>query len=417
MRPTALVVFEDAGYRDLLPLVYPRATFNLRCGGDNLLSKIETAFGTQASALFVRPGLAAVMDERQRTQYPRPRPINITPPDPDQLWINGRLLVRAAFDLPPNSAAWRGDTLLAARLNKSTADLLTPDTLLYPGRMLTLQSLIRVDLPADAATLFDRPWQIVHANEAEIVRQVGALRRERLGRVYPGAHLVDESAIHLAVGSKVKPGAVLDAEAGPIFIGENTVISPNAVVIGPAHIDYGCIVQPGAAIRGATSLGPVCKIGGEVEGTIFHAYANKQHDGFLGHSYVGEWVNLGADTVGSDLKNTYGPVRVALNGREIDTGHTFVGAFIGDHSKTGIGTRLPTGCVIGYACNVFVSSYAPKFTPSFSWLTDDGRAPHDPDKAAAVARTVMARRKRSLTAAEEALLRSIADEAKRVELE
>ncbi len=201
----------------------------------------------------------------------------------------------------------------------------------------------------------------------------------------------------------------------PIVIGENTTICPNVTVTGPVFIGDGCIIQPGASIRGATSIGPVCKVGGEVEGSILHAYANKQHDGFLGHSYVGEWVNLGADTVNSDLKNTYGSVRVAVNGREVDTRQTFVGAFIGDHAKTGIGTRLPTGCVVGYASNLFVSQYAPKFTPSFTWLTDAGPQRQDIDKAAAVAKTVMGRRKRELTACEEALFRAVALDAASVE--
>jgi len=416
MKALCLVVFEDAGFRQLLPLLYPRATFNLRCGFDNLLSKIEHAFGRQADALFVRPALAAVMDERQRTQYAVPRVVNRVPADADQVWINGRMLVRDAFELPPGSAVWAGDTLLAARIDKAAAEAIGPADWLNSTRLrAALGSLKSAAIPSAAFTLFDHPWQVVHANEAEIVRQAGAMNRQRLGRVYSGAHLINDSEIHVGAGSNVKPGAVLDAEAGPIVIGENVTISPNVTVTGPVYIGDKCVIQPGASIRGATSIGPVCKVGGEVEGSILHAYANKQHDGFLGHSYVGEWVNLGADTVNSDLKNTYGPVRVAINGREVDTGQTFVGAFIGDHAKTGIGTRLPTGCVVGYASNLFVSQYAPKFTPSFTWLTDAGLQRQDVDKAAAVARTVMGRRKRELTACEEALFRAIAAESAQIE--
>jgi UDP-N-acetylglucosamine diphosphorylase/glucosamine-1-phosphate N-acetyltransferase len=273
----------------------------------------------------------------------------------------------------------------------------------------------KADLPADAVLLLEYPWQIVHANEAEITRQVGAMQRQRLGRVYPGAHLLNESAIHIGAGSRIKPAAVLDAEAGPIFVGENATVSPNVTITGPAYIGDGCTIQPGASIRGGTSIGPVCKVGGEVEGTIIHAYSNKQHDGFVGHSYVGEWVNLGADTVNSDLKNTYGSVRVTLNGLEIDTGLKFVGAFIGDHAKTGIGTRLPTGCIVGYAANIFTSRYAPKSSPSFAWLTDEGLQFNDPQKALAVARKVVARRNRKLSQLEEALFLSIAETARQFE--
>ncbi len=416
MKPNCLVVFEDAGFRSLLPLVYPRATFNLRCGFDNLLSKVEHAFGRQPDALFVRPGLAAVMDERQRTQYDPPRPVNRVPAADGQLWINGRMLVRSAFELPLGSAAWLGETLLAAHIDKATAAQISAADLLDGERLRqTLGGLKAAGIAASSFTLFEYPWQVVAANAAEITRQARAADHVSLGLIYPGAHLVRESEIHVGAATKVKPGAVLDAESGPIFIGQNVTINPNVTICGPAYIGDNCLIQPGAVIRGGTSIGPTCKVGGEVEGTILHAYSNKQHDGFLGHSYVGEWVNLGADTINSDLKNTYGSVRVALNGEEIDTGETFVGAFIGDHSKTGIGTRLPTGCVIGYACNIFVSQYAPRFTPSFTWLTDEGQQPQNVDKAVSVARTVMSRRNRQLTPAEEALFRSIAAEALLVE--
>src|SRR5205823_6263058 len=144
--------------------------------------------------------------------------------------------------------------------------------------------------------------------------------------------------------------------------------------------------------------------------------SNKQHDGFIGHSYVGEWVNLGADTVGSDLKNTYGNVSVPINGKPVDSGQMFVGAFIGDHTKTAIGTKLPTGCVIGYACNVAASGFSPKFVSSFSWLTEEGRTAHDPQKALAVARTVVARRNRKYSKHEEALFLSIVEESRRHEV-
>jgi UDP-N-acetylglucosamine diphosphorylase/glucosamine-1-phosphate N-acetyltransferase len=405
-----LVIFEDAGYKNLLPLVYSRGTFNLRCGHDNLLDKIEGAFGCSAAALFVRPSIAAVVAERQR------RPVNRMPDGPDQFWINGRLLLRARPDLPEDSAVWCGETLLAARLTRRSANALSGDVLLKPAALRqTLAGLPAAAIQAETARLIEYPWQLVRENAAELLRQSSGRSFTLIGQVYAGAHLLHEAAIHLGAGSKVKPGAVLDAEAGPIWIGENVTISPNASLIGPCYIGDGCVVQAGASIRGATTIGPFSKVGGEIEASIIHGYSNKQHDGFLGHSYVGEWVNLGADTVNSDLKNTYGPVRVAINGRAVDTGLTLVGAIIGDHTKTAIRTALPTGCVIGYACNVAVSRFVPKFVPSFTWLTDEGAKDHDPSRAWAVAKTVAERRNRKLSATEEALFLSVQEEAKRVE--
>jgi len=407
-----LVVFEDTGFRDLLPLVYSRATFDLRCGCDTLLDKIETAVGRRADALFVRASLADVVDERQRTEAAGPRAVNRAPDGEDQLWVNGRLLVRDRIELPSGSAVWSGKTLLAARVDQGTAAGLTPGDTAALQRALA--SLKRVDLSGDTALLIRYPWQLVHANEAEIVRQASGMARGRAGRIDPGAYLLQEEDICIGAGSRIKPGAVVDAEAGPIRIGRQVTVGPTATITGPCVIGDGCLIRPGASISGS-SIGPVCKVGGEVEVTILHGFSNKQHDGFLGHSYVGEWVNLGADTVNSDLKNTYGPVRVPINGRDVDSGEQFVGAFIGDHTKTGINVTLPTGCVIGFACSLFVSRTPPKFVPSFTWLTDDGAQRNDSDKALAVAATVWARRGRSLSEAERALFLSIAEAAGRME--
>jgi UDP-N-acetylglucosamine diphosphorylase/glucosamine-1-phosphate N-acetyltransferase len=407
-----LIVFEDSGFQNLLPLVYSRATFNLRCGFDNLLAKIESAMQRTADALFVRAALAAVMAERQTRRVNQPSTCD------DQLWVNGRLLLRTPLELPPLSAIWAGDALVAARVTRAIGSQLTPAALLDPAQLRDrLASLRTVDMPESAGLLIDYPWLLVHANADEITRQSAQRPFNIAGKVYPGAHLITDHPIHIGDGSKIKPGAILDTESGPIYIDANVTVNPGAVIVGPSFIGEGCTIQPGAAIRSGCSIGMMCKVGGEVEGTIFHGYSNKQHDGFLGHSYVGEWVNLGADTVGSDLKNTYGPVRVPINGREIDSGQMFVGAFIGDHTKTAIGSRLPTGCVLGYACNIASSGFAPKFLPSFSWLTDKGVAPNDPAKALEVARKVVSRRARKYSTAEESLFKSIGEECRKFEVQ
>ncbi|HKQ47380.1 MAG TPA: putative sugar nucleotidyl transferase [Phycisphaerae bacterium] len=405
-----LLIFEDDGYRNLLPLVYSRATFNLRCGFDNLLAKIEAAVGLTADALFVRKGLARVIAERQT------RRVNQPSTSDDQLWVNGRLLLRKGLDLTRDCVIWRGDAVAAARLSRTLACKLTPEVLLDRSRLRELLTQCQaVELSEETGMLIDYPWQIVHENAAEIIRQSRDRQFTLAGTVSPGAHLISNNPIHIGSGSVVKPGAVLDAEHGPIYVGEKVTIQPTAVIQGPCYIGDGCTIQPGASIRAGCSIGMVCKVGGEVESTIFHGYSNKQHDGFIGHSYVGEWVNLGADTVGSDLKNTYGPVRVPINGVPIDSGQAFVGAFIGDHTKTAIRTALPTGCVIGYACNLAVGGYVPQFVPSFTWLTDKGAAANDPAKALDVARKVVARRNRTYSPAEEAFFLSIPEDAHRHE--
>ncbi len=407
---TELAVFEDAGWRNLLPLTWWRAAFDLRCGLDSLLDKIERVCGARAG-LLVRPDLAAVIAARQE------RVVNSIDAVRPKLFVNGRLLLRAPIELPVGVAAWRGDTLLAAHVQTAFASKLTPDVLL--DAELTRQALAGVGhetLPAESFELIDYVWQLVHANPGELRRQIGGASRQRLGRVYAGAHLLNEGEIHVATGAKVKPAAVLDAEGGPIYIAENATVSPNVTIQGPCYIGPNTLIQPASLIREGTSIGAWCKVGGEVEGTIIHGYSNKQHYGFLGHAYVGEWVNLGAGTVNSDLKNTYGSVRVAVNGQSIDTGHMFVGSFIGDHAKTGINVALPTGCVIGFAANVFLSRYPEKFVPSFAWQTDERCSVYDPQRALAVAKKAMSRRKVEMSPAEEHAFIQIAKAAPGIEV-
>ncbi|MFW6107531.1 MAG: transferase, partial [bacterium] len=138
-------------------------------------------------------------------------------------------------------------------------------------------------------------------------------------------------------------------------------------------------------------------------------YSNKQHDGFLGHAYIGQWVNLAADTINSDLKNTYGTVRVQLPHKLVETNSTFVGLAMGDHSKSAIASTFITGSVVGFCCNVLSSGFPPKLVPSFSWLTDAGSQPYSPTIAVEVARRVLARRKKEVTEAQVALFHKLYD--------
>jgi UDP-N-acetylglucosamine diphosphorylase/glucosamine-1-phosphate N-acetyltransferase len=209
-------------------------------------------------------------------------------------------------------------------------------------------------------------------------------------------------------GAVIKPGSVLDAEEGPIYIGKNVTVFPQSTIIGPACILDGSSIKVGAQIYGNTTIGPVCKVGGEVEGSIIHSYSNKQHAGFLGHSYLGSWVNLGASTNTSDLKNNYGNIKVQIGTEQIDTGLTYAGLTMGDHSKSAIGTTFNTGTVVGVCCNVFGTGFPPKYIPSFAWCgTQQSYQTYQVEKAIALARVVMARRNMELSEAEADLLREV----------
>lgn len=212
----------------------------------------------------------------------------------------------------------------------------------------------------------------------------------------------------VATTATVHPSVVLDASGGPIVIDHDVVIEPFVVINGPVAIGRGTIVRSFATLRGPVVIGPVCKVGGEIECSVIHGYSNKQHEGFLGHSYIGEWCNLGAGTTTSDLKNTYGSIRVTIDGDSVDTGRMFIGTLMGDHTKTAIGTTLSTGTVIGACCNIAVSGFPATSLPSFTWCTDSGAEVYQIDKAINVARTVMQRRGMTFTPAHEAQFRQIA---------
>lgn len=402
-----IAYFEDAGWERLLPLTWLRAAFELRCGCDRLIDKARRHLRAPVAHLFLRAAVRATVGQR----------IVLDSHEAGADWclLNARALVTRDVPLPSPGLAWHENgEPVAAAIRAADLGPLTAELFHEPARLEEWLRNFRLERAPDGVRLIAYPWELPLSNEDELRRQLHDAGQQH-GEVYLGAQLVQPGRIRIDPGARVKPGAVLDAEDGPIWIAENALIDANAVVQGPCYVGPGSTVRPGALISGGTTIGPVCKIGGEVKASIIHGYSNKQHDGFLGHSYVGPWVNLGADTVTSDLKNTYGAIRVAVNGVGVESGQHFVGAFIGDHAKTGIGTVLPTGGVVGVAANVFTQRPVPKFVPSFAWLTDAGLSPCRVDKAEQIARTVMGRREVELSDAECELFRRTAELARQVE--
>lgn len=203
--------------------------------------------------------------------------------------------------------------------------------------------------------------------------------------------------VFIAETSKIHPFVVIDSTEGPVIIDEESKIYPYVYLEGPCYIGKGTLIRPFTKIFKNTTVGPVCKVGGEIESSIFHSFSNKQHDGFLGHSYVSSWVNLGADTVTSDLKNNYSKIRLKYKNVEWDSGTQFIGTFFADHVKTGINTMLNSGTIIGAFTNLFGGDYPPKFIPSFFWGQKGSWQVHDLEKALETAKLMMARRNVNLT--------------------
>lgn len=406
------IVFEDAGFRDLLPLVYWRAVYELRCGRRSLLEKIQQQWGAASIILFCRPDLAELV--RESTTCAVNPPLGATD---DEIWlVNGRWLADGPLgDLPPNSCLMKGEALVAARLPGRVAGDLSPERLLADDAASAVAGGARRIEADEHIKLITFPWDLITHNRSELIREWSDPSKDA-PIDEKTVHLLGRENIHIGPATTIKPGVVIDAEEGPVWIDEGVDISPNAVIQGPCCIGPGSKIQPNAIIRENVSIGKVCKVGGEVEDVIIHAYSNKQHHGFLGHAYICEWVNMAAGTCNSNLKNTYGQVKVSLDGhRTIDTGLMFVGLFLGDHSKVGLNVCFSTGAVVGTASSVFVSHYPPRFIPSFRWLTDRVQTDYDPHQGIKVAERAMARRKLALTDAQKARFLALPDIANRYE--
>jgi len=374
-----LCIFEDDGANRLLPLTYLRPAFDLRCGTMTLGERIRKFFPGAHIFYQCREYLTDWVKE-QNPEAAVNKEISES-----CLFVNGRVLMdedlfkRVSADT--NGAWMNGDTTVA-----------------FWNSLNTKKEVID-------AVLIQFPWDLIRHNGAMISNDFSG--SEISGLIYEGTHLVERKNIRIGKNSKVRPGAVLDAEHGPIIIGEEVTVMSNAVIEGPCFIGDHTIIKAGAKIYESTSIGETCKIGGEVEASIVHGLSNKQHDGFLGHSYISEWCNLGADTNTSDLKNNYSTVKVFANGVEVDTGMIFVGLMMGDHSKSGINTMFNTGTVVGVSCNVFGAGFPPKYIHSFGWADGTSIESYRLDKAVEVARLVMARRNVHMSMVYEKLLETV----------
>lgn len=251
-------------------------------------------------------------------------------------------------------------------------------------------------------------WDCIYNNSELISEDKQFFQKYKSISAYEFPYTFIEKRENIFIGQNIRimPGTVLDATYGPIIIDSNVHVMHQSTILGPAFIGGNSTIKVGSKIYGGTTIGEWCKVGGEIEDSIIHGYSNKQHDGFLGHSYIGEWVNLGAGTDTSDLKNTYGNIDIPLRESIIKSGQKFLGFICGDHTKTAIGSKINSGTVSGIFANILQSSFPTKSIPSFSWLSDNGNENYKFDKAIEVASTVMKRRNRELLNSEIELMKS-----------
>jgi UDP-N-acetylglucosamine diphosphorylase / glucose-1-phosphate thymidylyltransferase / UDP-N-acetylgalactosamine diphosphorylase / glucosamine-1-phosphate N-acetyltransferase / galactosamine-1-phosphate N-acetyltransferase len=252
--------------------------------------------------------------------------------------------------------------------------------------------------------MLEEVWELVSATPAQIAVDVAALfGGAAMPRIPQGTHLLGDGALVVGHGVRVEPGVVLDTRGGPIWLEDGVEVRAFTRLAGPAYVGRGSIVL-GGSIE-AVSIGPVCRVRGELAESVCLGWVNKAHDGHIGHAYLGAWVNLGAETTNSDLKNNYGTVRLWTPEGVRDTGEIKLGAFLGDHVKTGIGLLINTGTVVGAGSNLYGAALPPTRVPPFSWGSGEELTEYRIDKFLEVAGRAMARRQVELSEAAAAQLR------------
>lgn len=367
-----ITVFEDKEVNSLYPLTVNRPAFELLNGALNVLSRISFYFSDSKINLIVREELK----ELTKSKYPD-YDVNNFQPSEDQLLINSRLLIdQELYEkilISDFSGNWiylnEKDEFVAAYLKKSdlaaTFDLLkqfvsNQDIL----DRIRINCLVKDKLKTK---LISNLWDLVYFNESVLKQDFSLLNKMGLikGAIKPLVSIDQENQLYLGKNSVIENFVDINTENGPVYIDENVHIAPFTSLKGPVFIGKGTHVLGGKIMN--SSIGPHCKVNGEINTCVFLGYSNKAHDGFLGHSYLGEWVNLGAMTTNSNLKNTYGEITLQRDEENLASGKNFLGVFIADQVKTAIGTLIATGSIIGYGSCLLGATPHGKFVPSFSW--------------------------------------------------
>jgi UDP-N-acetylglucosamine diphosphorylase/glucosamine-1-phosphate N-acetyltransferase len=374
-----LILFDDPDIRiNLLPFTFTRPVACLRVGILTISEKWEKWLGSKAS--FKTEGYL-------QEKYP----LKMTG---DSLLVNGGVcpdaqLAESVRLLPSGFFLVKGALLIAAR--NPAPDMNSHNTVEYPGEIIVI----------------DRPWKIFRENGGQLRTDFALVTSGRESapindphtRVYAGQNIFLEDGVYLRA-------AVLNAETGPIYLGKNSIVQEGAIIRGAFALGEEGHINMGAKIRGDVTVGPYCKVGGEVSNSVLLSYSNKSHDGYLGNSVIGEWCNLGADTNTSNLKNNYDEVKLWNHGvRDFaDTGLQFCGLMMGDHSKSSINTMFNTATMVDVSSNVFGTGFPTKYIPSFAWGGSNGFVTFQPDKALETAERVMSRRNVVMSDLDKAIL-------------
>jgi UDP-N-acetylglucosamine diphosphorylase/glucosamine-1-phosphate N-acetyltransferase len=410
-RPAPLYLYDDALSRAFEPFALTRPASELRVGAELVRRRWERALGAKAAAFLGAPHLEGFSE------------LDAPPFATGQL-PTGAIVANARFSprllaADPEASVWRADGRIAAlRLGAPIAASEFAD-----GRATLDDALLAGGRRAHEATIegwwADEVWHLLRDLQAQLADDVPRLAATLECDRAPSTTVLGTHGVFVEGGAVIEPLVVLDATAGPVLVRRGAVVQAFTRLVGPCYVGENATVI-GDRVSGC-SIGELAKVRGEISASVVLGHANKGHDGFVGHSYLGRWVNLGAGTTTSNLKNTYGSVALATRTGLRDTGMQFLGTLFGDHAKTGIGLRLTTGSVIGAGANVYGSAMPPKAVPPFAWGDGAPYASFGLDKFLVVAERAMSRRhvplddgmRRMLTAAYERREQAALDGARR----
>lgn len=394
--PKLLIFDDDTPF--LSPLTDLRPTFDVRTGALTTLDRLTRVLGRSPDTLLVTEHL------RKLVRAPRAEclldPAAIAD-EPDLLAVNGRLA--RPYGLEERINALETNQLLVEV--RTEGDL---EPVVFAARVSgeTFLRILRGNLAGLTMTdihepvCLRRPWDAVRLGKPNVADDAELLARgATTSTAPPHTHHHGEHPLVIHPSAYVWPGVVFDTTKGPIVLGERAVVRPGATISGPVVIGEDSQILDHAIVRPNVAAGPFVKLAGEVSGLIVQGYTNKGHDGFVGDSWLGEWVNLGAATTTSNLLNTYGEITSVAqpHARREKTGMQFFGSVIGDHAKTAIDTRLMTGSVVHTGAMWAATQPISGCIEPFSWVTDAGKKDYRMDRFLEVAETVMARREVSLS--------------------
>jgi UDP-N-acetylglucosamine diphosphorylase/glucosamine-1-phosphate N-acetyltransferase len=345
-----LILFDDHSRQHLLPFTYTRPVAEIRCGIITIREKWELYTGLVASHLT---------ENYLSEKFPiKTAQLN--------LLVNGSLfpddtLLAEILSLKEGQSLWKGDKLLATNMNEQQLSAFTEA---YIKEHTQKSETASTDI-----LYIEKLWDIFSLNDQAIRHDYTKITSGRTSQPIPdGNNYINKEYIFIEEGARVQ-GAFLNASTGPIYIGKDSEIMEGTLIRGPFALCEHAGTKLATKVYGATTIGPHCKVGGEVNNVVMFSYSNKGHDGFLGNAVIGEWCNIGADTNNSNLKNNYAAVKLwsHVSERFENTGLTFCGLMMADHAKCGINTMFNTGTVVGVAANIFGAGFPRNFIPAFAW--------------------------------------------------